>query len=89
MVEIILQMARIRQCLIPSKGLQLVNSLINGTKLQQELIAWKKRGNSNNEAGIVGRGHWRKFMKRNRDKIDSKRGQKYELDMQNWTTYSN
>ena len=37
-VEIIVQMARIRQCLTPSKGLQLVNSLINGTKLQQDLI---------------------------------------------------
>ena len=28
-------------------------------------------------------------MKRNRNKIVSKRGQKYELDRQNWTTYSN
>ena len=88
-VEIILQMARIRQCLTPSKGLQLVNSLISGTKLQQELIAWKRRGNTNNEEGLVGRGYWRKFMKRNRDKIVSKRGQKYELNRQNWTTYSN
>ena len=87
--EIILRIGRIHQCLTPSKGLQLVNSLINGTKLQQELIAWKKRLNSNNEAGIVGRGYWRKFMKQNRDKIDIKLGQKYELNMQNWTMYSN
>ena len=41
-VEIILQMARIRQCLTPSKGLQLINSLIKGTQLQKDLIAWKK-----------------------------------------------
>lgn len=37
-VEIILQMARLRQCLCPSKGLQLVNSLIKGTDIQKELI---------------------------------------------------
>ena len=40
-VEIILQMARICQCLTPSKGLQLINSLIKGTAIQKELIAWK------------------------------------------------
>ena len=52
--------------------------------------SWKKRGNSNNaETGIVGRGYWQKFMKWNRDKIVSKRGQKYKLNWQNWTTYSN
>ena len=28
-------------------------------------------------------------MKRNRHRIVSKRGQKYELDRQNWTTYAN
>ena len=88
-VEIIWQMARIRQCLTPSKGLQLVNSLLKGTKLQQDLIEWKEKGNSNNVTGTVGRGYWRKFMERNKDKIVSKRGQKYELSRQNWTTYTN
>ncbi len=82
-------MARICQCLTPSKELQLVYSLINGTKLQQDLIEWYWKGNSNNEEGTVGRRCWGKFMKRNRHKIVSKRGQKYELNWQNWTTYSN
>ena len=52
------------------------------------MIAWKKRGHSNNETGIVGREYWRMFVKRNRDTIISKRRQKYELNRQNWTTYS-
>ena len=87
-VEIILQMARIRQCLCPSKGLQLVNSIIKGTKMQEELIKWKQT-NTPNDCGTVGVGYWKSFLKRNKTKIVSRRGQKYELNRQNWTTYAN
>ena len=87
-VEIILQMARIRQCLCPSKGLELVNSLIKGTPLQEELVQWKSR-NTPNDTGTVGVGYWRNFLKRHKTSIVSKRGQKYELNRQNWTTYAN
>ena len=87
-VSIIVQMARMRQCLTPSKGLLLVNSLISGTKIQQDLMEWK-RTNTPNSTGTVGRGYWRKFMKRNKSKIVGKRGQKYKLNRQNWTTYNN
>ena len=75
-VEIILQMARLRQCLCPSKGLQLVNSLIKGTEIQKELIDWKKK-NTLNTNGTLGTGYWPNFLKRNKAKIVSKRGQKY------------
>lgn len=59
-VEIILQMARIHQCLCPSKGLELVNSLIKSTWIQEELIQWKRRNTPNN-TGTVGAGYWRNF----------------------------
>ena len=36
---IIIQMARMRQCLTPSRGLSLINSLIKDTPIQQELLA--------------------------------------------------
>ena len=52
-VSIIVQMARMRQCLTPSKGLLLVNSLISGTKIQQDLVEWK-RTNTPNSTGTVG-----------------------------------
>lgn len=87
-VSIILMMARIRQCLSPSKGLALVNSLIENQPIQDELISWKKKYTCNDK-GSVGPGYWRCFMKRNKHKIVSKRGQKYALDRQNWTTYAN
>jgi len=87
-IGIIVQMARMRQCLTPSRALSLINSLIKDTPIQQELIAWKAT-NTPNTSGTVGKGYWRNFLKRNKNKIVSKRGQKYELNRQNWTTYTN
>ena len=85
---IIIQMARMRQCLTPSRALSLINSLIKDTPIQEELVAWKAT-NTPNTSGVVGKGYWRSFLKRNKNKIVSKRGQKYELNRQNWTTYAN
>ena len=53
LVRIIVQMARIRQPLTPSEGLQLVNSLIDGMPIQQELIKWKQKFSTNSH-GYVG-----------------------------------
>ena len=87
-VTIMVQKARIRQPLTPSKGLSLINDLIEGTEYQDRLVKWKRKFTVN-AVNSVGRGYWYSFMKRNRNKISSKRGQKYELDRQNWTTYAN
>ena len=89
LVQIIVQMARIRQPLTPNEGLQLVNSLTDCMTIQQgELIQWKQKCSTNSH-GYVGPGYWNAFMKRQGHKIMSSRGQKYELDRQNWSTYRN
>ena len=62
-VNVALMMARIRQCLSPSKGLALVNSLINNQPIQQRLIDWKRKFSSNCD-GTVGYKYWRGFMKK-------------------------
>ena len=52
----------------------------------------RKNSHTNDDAtlcGQVGKGYWQGFMKRNRSKIRSTRGQKYELDRSSWTTYAN
>ena len=41
-VKVLIQMARMRQALSPSQGVDLINSLIEGTQVQKELVAWKK-----------------------------------------------
>ena len=67
-VGIILQMARIRQCLTPSKGLALINSIIEGTSVQEKLKKWKEK-NTPNCVGTVGKGYWRLFLKRHKNQI--------------------
>ena len=82
-VDLVLMMARIRQCLTPSSGLALVNSMIDGQPIQQDLIEWKKKFCKSDATGTVGKSYWRAFMKRNRHMLVSRRGQKYALDRQN------
>ena len=43
-------MARIRQCLTPSTGLSLVNSLMDGMDVQKDLVK-RKTNYLNNESG--------------------------------------
>ena len=38
---------------------------------------------------LVGYGYWRGFMKRNQHLLVSKKGKKYELNRDNWCTYTN
>ena len=54
-VAILIQMAQIRQCLNPSEAVQLINSLIKGTQLQQDLIKWKMKY-SHGSDGYIGGG---------------------------------
>jgi len=88
-VSLVLMMARIRQCVTPSTGLALVNSLIDGQPLQDALIKWKKKYCVSDQSGTIGKAYWRNFMNRNKHRLVSRRGQKYALDRQNWTTYGN
>ena len=87
-IAIVIHMARIRQSLCPYEGLRLVNSLIKNTNIQNEVVAWKEKY-SNNNLPTVGLGYWSRFMKRNKDKIVSKRVQRYKLNRQKWITYAN
>ena len=87
-VGILCQMSRLRECLPPSRALCLVNLLIKNQPIQGDLIKWKKKY-SNDAKGTVGTSYWKSFLKRNRHRLVSKRGQKYELSRHNWTTYTN
>ena len=89
-VNIIIQMARIRVCLRPSDGVRLINSMLNSTGLQKKLMEWKRKySHHGTNISIVGQGYWKSFMHRNKHLIVSSKGQKYELNRANWTTYQN
>ncbi len=61
-VKFVIRMAEIRQSLTPSKGLTLINSLVDGTPIQKELEIWKNKF-SNNTKGSVGQLCWGAFLK--------------------------
>ena len=52
------------------------------------MVEWKRKCLFGND-GTICIGYWKAFKKRNAHLICSKRGQKYELDRDKWTTYAN
>ena len=91
-VDIVVRMARIRQYLTPSQGLNIVNCVIQGTERQKALIEWKRSNlcSTDEEAlGKVGIGYWHNFIKLKGHNRCWKTGQTFELDRSSWSTYSN
>ena len=74
-VSTIKQMCQIRQCLTPPQGIDLVNSMIDGTEAQEKLVKFKKQNSHTpgdaSKIGSIDRGYWNGFMNRNADKIIS------------------
>jgi hypothetical protein len=73
LVETILQLASMRIPITTSQGLQLANSLINGTAIQKEVTDWKgekchaykcasKFSKGNKSLSV---GYWTSFLQRN------------------------
>jgi hypothetical protein len=93
-VMMLILLSKIRLALKASEAVRLFNSLIEGTKHQQEVIEYKKRycyaqavWEDADALGTIGLGYFNRFMHRNEDKLVSKRGHKYELDRASWTKY--
>ena len=93
LVDLILCMSKIKWSLSVSEGLHLCNQLIADTDIQKKLIDFKLSRNIFSEVpedlGTVGRHYWKKFLKRNKQRIRSKTPKKIALDRTQWTTYMN
>jgi len=66
--------------------------MITDTSYQDKLSRWKKIHTSTTDPDAlkeIGYKFWLNFKKRNSDKVITTKGQKYELDWSNWTTYPN
>jgi hypothetical protein len=80
-------------------GLQLANSLIDGTQFESNLRAWKEKHNvhacmSNIDAdaggNLLGWGYWRGFMKQDDHLIAKEQGAvKFESKRADWCTHHN
>ena len=65
LVKLIIRMSRIRRCLTPTQCLLLANDLVEGTKYQDEIIAFKeKRYRRKFEKASLGQNYWKGFKKR-------------------------
>ena len=77
LVELIIKLADMRTPITTSQGLQLANSLIKGTSVEEKVIEWKKKYCKSFQLGAgkpeLGREYWQQFMKRNEHLIRSKR----------------
>ena len=92
-VSLLICMSKMKHSLKTSEAINLINSLIKATDHQTELIEWKKKHHTFHDEGTplgsIGRRYWQSFLKRNRQKLRSKKGKKYDLDRSNWMTYLN
>jgi hypothetical protein len=86
LVELILQLASMRTPITTSQGLQLANSLISGTRIQNQINDWKRHnchaykvasqsGNGNTTLSL---GYWSSFLRRNAHLITSKKAVKFD-----------
>jgi hypothetical protein len=63
--------------LTPPEAIRFTNSVIKGTPIQKKLVQWKRNikcKGSDEKVGYVGMTYFFSFMKRNKDKLRSKRG---------------
>jgi hypothetical protein len=86
LVTFVIRLQRIANPLDPAIFLALANSSIEGTPLEEKILASKNGGTS---GAANGKKYYQGFMKRNRDEIDSKRPRKFPADRTNWTTNPN
>ena len=104
LVELIIQLGRIRCPINVTTGLHLANSLIAGTPLADEILKWKMKHNAptrhvvaksagiesdTSDCSILGWGYWYKFIKRNGHLVKSSKGVKFESKRAQWCVYEN
>ena len=84
----IIATAKICLAMTASTAILLINALILNTPHQQKLIPWKQKYAFQSCADdLLGPGYFQGFMSRNKHRLVSKGGHKYELDRSSWTKY--
>jgi hypothetical protein len=86
LVTFVICMQRIGLPLDQKSFLELANSLIEGTPIEEKVLASKQGGKSGKANGPR---YYSLFLKRHKEEIDSKCPRKFPADRTTWTTYSN
>ena len=96
-VDVAQQKSIMNQPLTSTDCLNLANSLISGTDKEEEILNFhKKRKHFKNiesgnemETPLLGKGYYRGFLNRNRDKLFTTKAKKFAEVRSNWITYKN
>jgi len=89
LVEICIQMGKIRQPLSCTEAIALMNDMIKNTNTKQKLIEFQQTRRLSTygfEKGKVTSGWWRGFLRQNEDTLVTKRGENFALNGHDWTT---
>ena len=90
LVQICIQMGKIRQPLTGPQAIKTFNPLIKNTPMQDTLREFQQIRSPNSKTlGAVGIHWWQGFKRRNTDKIVTKRGEKFVSARADWTKKSN
>ena len=90
LVQICIQMGKMRQPLTRDEAIAIMNDMISKTEMAERLtdFQWVCTLNTN-RYGVVGKNWWQGFKKRHAGLIVSKKGEKFALNRADWTKLSN
>jgi hypothetical protein len=89
----ILRQTSLRQPLSCGEGLELANSIIEGTQAKLALMDWKKNhlknGPNYDTSGTFGQHYWQNFCQRNTDIITWKQVARFNIKRDDWCRLEN
>jgi hypothetical protein len=92
LVALIEQLGRMRVPITVQEGLELANSVIDGTSIRVSVDAWREKHCAGYRVAKIkklGMGYWRGFMRRNGHLVFAKKAVKFDAKRAVWCTYPN
>ena len=89
LVDICIQLGKIRQPLDCGEAVKLANDLIKGTEIREQLIEFqtsRKLGGEDFTYRTLSNGWWDGFLRRHGHKIVTKHGERFACLRSDWTT---
>ena len=91
-LDLLLQLAAMRQPVSTKQALQLINSMVATTNLKESIIAWKKAnlpGSFDDEkAQYLGPKYWKNFKKRHPE-LKQRKAVRFDSNREDWCTVEN
>jgi hypothetical protein len=91
-LDMILELAAMRQPVTPTDALALINSMISTSNLSNAIVAWKKKhlpGTFDDDrSAVLGKKYWQNFKKRHPE-IKQKKAVRFDANREDWCNTDN